>query len=262
MPASTDQHPKLNAPIVLAHGLLGFSRFEFAGMTLASYFNRIPELLSSTGNRVLQPVVPPTGSIRQRGQALKDEIQKITGTEPVHVIAHSMGGLDARWMITALDMAEQVVSLTTLSTPHRGTVFADRGVDVASRWKLFGALRTLGLKDEAFFDLRTDRMQAFNDATPEVPEVRYFSVAGDPSRAAVLPLLRLSYDLIADVEGPNDGLVSVTSATWGEAIDVWNADHVNMVGWALPWQRVVGRKFSVEAAYQSILKRLAGVETG
>ena len=258
--SSTDQCPKLSAPIVLAHGLLGFSRVQFAGMTLASYFNRIPEFLSAVGNRVLQPAVPPTGSIRRRGQALKDEIRRLVGSERVHVIAHSMGGLDARWMITALDMSEQVVSLTTLGTPHRGTVFADRSVGFASRWRLFGGLRTLGIPDEAFFDLRTDRTQTFNVTTPDVPEVRYFSVAGEPSREAMLPVLRFSYDLIADVEGPNDGLVSVTSATWGESIDVWNADHVNMVGWTLPWQKVVGQAFEVEAAYRGILERLAGLE--
>src|SRR5262249_5187529 len=38
----------------------------------------------------------------------------------VHVFAHSMGGLDARYMISRLGMAKRVLSLTTIATPHRG----------------------------------------------------------------------------------------------------------------------------------------------
>ena len=44
---------------------------------------------------------------------------------PVNLVAHSMGGLDARYLITHLNMAEQVRSLTTVSTPHRGTYLVD-----------------------------------------------------------------------------------------------------------------------------------------
>ena len=39
-----------------------------------------------------------------------------------------MGGLDSRYMISKLDMADRVLSLTTLGTPHRGTAFADWAV--------------------------------------------------------------------------------------------------------------------------------------
>jgi len=36
----------------------------------------------------------------------------------VHLFAHSMGGLDARHMITHLGMANRVRTLTTIGTPH------------------------------------------------------------------------------------------------------------------------------------------------
>ncbi len=39
---------------------------------------------------------------------------------PVHVVAHSMGGLLARYWLQILDGRERAVSLITLSTPHRG----------------------------------------------------------------------------------------------------------------------------------------------
>ena len=39
----------------------------------------------------------------------------------VNIIAHSLGGLDARQMLTHLGMGSRVASLTTVGTPHRGT---------------------------------------------------------------------------------------------------------------------------------------------
>ena len=42
----------------------------------------------------------------------------------MHLIAHSMGGLDARHMIVREGMAERVASLTTVGTPHNGTPVA------------------------------------------------------------------------------------------------------------------------------------------
>ena len=50
----------------------------------------------------------------------------------IHIIAHSMGGLDSRYMISKLGMADRVLSLTTISTPHHGSPIADITVARAS----------------------------------------------------------------------------------------------------------------------------------
>jgi len=47
-----------------------------------------------------------------------------TGAEKINIIAHSKGGLDSKYMIRELDMADKVASLTTLCTPHRGSAIA------------------------------------------------------------------------------------------------------------------------------------------
>ncbi len=39
----------------------------------------------------------------------------------MNIVAHSKGGLDARYMISHLDMGGAVASLTTIATPHRGS---------------------------------------------------------------------------------------------------------------------------------------------
>ena len=46
---------------------------------------------------------------------------------PFHIIAHSMGGLDSRFLITHLQPEEdnRVLSLTTIGSPHRGSPIAD-----------------------------------------------------------------------------------------------------------------------------------------
>lgn len=249
--------PELKSPIVLAHGLLGFARMAVRGVTMASYFRGIPQFLEQLGNRVILPTVPATGSIASRAEALKGEIRLHVGHEPVHVIAHSMGGLDARHTITHLDMARQVLSLVTLGTPHRGTCFADKGVNLAEQVGLFGWLRRSPINHEAFEDLRTDACAQFNANTPDAPNVRYFSVAGNKRRNEMLYALRFSYDTIAPVEGPNDGLVSVESAKWGEFLGEWNCDHVNLVGWTGPREWLSRYAIDVRPLYRQIIERLA-----
>src|SRR5205814_1408651 len=74
---------------------------------------------------------------------------------PVHVIGHSMGGLDARFMVAKLGMETRVLSLTTVGTPHRGSPFADWGVSRFARL-VVPVLRAVGIPHEAFLDLTTD----------------------------------------------------------------------------------------------------------
>src|SRR5438876_5200182 len=109
--------PTLRSPIVLVHGLLGYDRLKLYGWTLASYFANIPEFLAKPGNRILVAQLTPTGGVAERAAQLKLFLEREVGSEPVHVLAHSMGGLDARFMISQLGMAERVLTLTTLGTP-------------------------------------------------------------------------------------------------------------------------------------------------
>ncbi|MFO0865908.1 MAG: hypothetical protein U0744_14870 [Gemmataceae bacterium] len=102
-----------------------------------SYFPGIVDGLAKAGNRVLIPALSPTGPIADRAMQLKRFLLGSEVKGPYHIIAHSMGGLDSRYMITKLGMADQVISLTTLGTPHRGSPFADWAV---RRWNVSSAL--------------------------------------------------------------------------------------------------------------------------
>lgn len=252
----------LRFPIVLAHGLLGFAQLAVRGITVATYFRGVPELFEGVGNRVIMPSVPPTGSIAARAEALRSAITSQVGGEPFHVIAHSMGGLDCRHMITQLDMYRQVVSLVTLGTPHRGTCLADHGVTLTERVGIFGWLRRSPIDHAAFEDLRTDACQQFNAVTPDASNVRYLSVAGAKRRDQMLYALRWSCDIITPQEGPNDGLVSVTSAQWGEFLGEWSCDHLNMVGWTGPREWLARYAIDVRPYYRRLLDHLHEIERG
>src|SRR6185369_15280045 len=88
--------PRLRQPIVFLHGLFGYSRIRLGGWTFASYFSNIPSLLEQGGNRVHISQVHPIGSVAERAAQVKNFLDRVAPGEPVHLFAHSMGGLDAR----------------------------------------------------------------------------------------------------------------------------------------------------------------------
>src|SRR5580704_1011547 len=115
--------------IVLVHGILGF-REKFG----IEYFRNIAEHFREKGLKVIAPVLDPTQGIEYRGAQLRDQINAalsnglIDPSQKTHIIAHSMGGLDSRWMLSPANpdrIQAPIRSLTTISTPHRGSPIAD-----------------------------------------------------------------------------------------------------------------------------------------
>src|SRR5262245_8796090 len=158
--------PKLRTPIVLVHGLFGFDRLTVAGLTVANYFPGIVECLQAAGNRVLVPTLSPTGGVADRARQLKTYIDRESPTEPVHLLAHSMGGLDARYMVSKLGMANRVLTLTTLGTPHQGSAFADWGVERLERL-VRPVFDFLSIPSQAFYDVTTANCKRFNLEVPD-----------------------------------------------------------------------------------------------
>ncbi len=108
-------------PILLVHGL------ALKDVLFLKSFGRIERILRIQGYTVYKSRIDGFGAVETNAAQLKDEILGIlkeTGTDKVNIIAHSKGGLDAKYMIRQLDMAGSVASLTTLCTPHRGSPIA------------------------------------------------------------------------------------------------------------------------------------------
>ncbi len=250
--------PNLKCPLILVHGLCGFDRLFSHRRPVVNYFPGVREQLVASGNRVYSARLNPMASIATRASDLKRFIAEAVPAGPVHVVGHSLGGLDARYMISRLGMDQRVLSLTTIATPHWGTSFADWGVRRFSGI-LMPLLRLLGLPQQAFYDLMTDSCLRFNEDVPNAPGVRYFSVAGCCESRWVGPEWRLPWRLVSRAEGPNDGVVSVASATWGEATETWAGDHLNLVNWPNRRAQRLGVWSEFAPDYGRIVRKLAAV---
>lgn len=248
--------PCLRSPIVLVHGLLGFDQLRMAVWPVFDYFPGIPEMLRAAGNRVLVASLSPTAGVAERAGQLKSFLEREAPGESVHLISHSMGGLDSRYLISRLGMAERVRTLTTIGTPHRGSPFADWGIRRFQRL-VTPLLEMFNIQRQAFYDLTTTSCRGFNEQTPDAPGVRYFSVAGRFEPDWLSPEWQLPYHIIKHAEGSNDGLVSVASATYGESCEMWDGDHASLINWPHPVAQARGRWQERTPQYAALVRRLA-----
>ncbi len=250
-------------PLVLVHGFLA------TGTSLG--FADIGADLRARGFTVAVADLSASAAPPERaGQLahLVDAVLLESGARRVNIIAHSAGGLDARYLISTLGYGDRVASLSTVATPHRGSAVADRIFALtrdtpdplleafARIWGL-----TVGDIDDdpdlraALAALRTEDAAEFNAANPDDPRVLYRSWAGlsdplarpdagdDPAcehRLLFDPSVRDRLNPLFDVtawwagEGvsrlPNDGMVTVESAKWGEFVGCLAADHADEIG--------------------------------
>ncbi|PTB69990.1 alpha/beta-hydrolase [Trichoderma citrinoviride] len=258
-------------PIVLAHGLLGFSELKVAPYLPAiEYWHGIKQALVANKCSVVTTSVPPSGSIEERAEKLAADILAQNQTPMVNIIAHSMGGLDARYMISRLQPAGiKVASLVTIATPHRGSPFADYLVESDSSPvhlpRLYSVIRRAGLGTSAFGQLTTRYMRdEFNPRVPDDPAVRYFSYGAMIDEPSLLGAFRVPYGVVKAAEGENDGLVSVASSRWGvykgTLVGVSHLDLINWSNrarWAVREWMGMRRNFNAVAFYLDVADMLA-----
>jgi triacylglycerol esterase/lipase EstA (alpha/beta hydrolase family) len=235
-------------PIVLLHGAAGFDRIG-----PLEYFFDIADTLEDDGQLVFTTQVDPLQRIDVRADQLADQIDAIlaeTGANRVHLIGHSQGGLDARFLISSLGYGDRVATLTTISTPHNGSRVADIALGLlpggAEEVLAFLIDLLVGSATGSDQDVRgqieqlTERyaINVFNPTNPDDPQVAYYSVAGvtqtnpfaNPfTRDLCDPLLLVGYLLLRPT-GANDGLVTVESARHGTFLGTIPADHLDEVG--------------------------------
>jgi triacylglycerol lipase len=265
-------------PIVLMHGMGGTDSY----LDLLDYFSGVEELLEDAGYLVFAPAVDSFAPIDHRAGQWAGHLDGLMAegqARRFNVIAHSQGGLDTRYLLHQPGWADRIVSLTTVSTPHRGTPTADlvtgaldisplEGVvldeiaDALADWLGIGAEETT----EAFADLTTERMAEFNEDYPDHPGVAYFSWAGhscgilEPACIAeqngeiILVALGPTYTLMWALGLANDGQVPVDSAIWADFLGELPADHANEVGHFIP---LLNPPFDALAFYRDEARRLA-----
>ncbi len=270
-----EQPKPFRYPLLLVHGLGGFDQIRVDLVKKLAvridYFRGVRELYRHHGvGEVYSAQLPPSGSIRQRALVLRDFIQDQVRENRIHLVAHSMGGLDSRDYISHLGGDRRVCSLTTLGTPHRGSPIANLTLDalinpfavLIRQFNMRDLVARLHARTAAHRDLRPEACAEFNARTPDAPEVRYFSYAGNPPASAVHLILRPTHQILLrrGDGGANDGLVTVSSARWTGFRGQVPADHLSLVGWQfLDSPR---RHFDPEAFYLDLLEDLRSAETG
>lgn len=221
----------LRYPILLVHGM------GFRDSRLVGYWGRIPETLQRAGCRVFFGNQDSNGSIETNARQISARIGEIlaeTGAARVNIIAHSKGGLDSRYAITALGMAEPVASLTTISTPHHGSETVDclmRLPKPLVRTAGFCAdvwCRVLGDRHpdsyRVFQSFTTAAAAEFNANTPDCGSVFYQSYAFVMQNPFSDFLLWLPNLVVGVIEGENDGLLPPSAVKWGNFRGVYRGN--------------------------------------
>ncbi|AET37376.1 triglyceride lipase Ecym_1122 [Eremothecium cymbalariae DBVPG len=225
-----------------------------SGLLALDYWVGVQKFLESKGCTVITAKVPSFGSIEERAAVLNDFIEKgveklvekgDTGNNndrmtadkkvKVNLIAHSMGGLDCRYLISKkANKGYQVMSLTTINTPHHGSEMADFVVEKFDLLKQTAKLDELPLfLPPAFYQLTTYHMKYFNSMTSNDPNVSYFSY-GSYFYPKWYNVFYPSWNVILNRSNgePNDGLVTVKSAKWGQYMGALkNIDHLDIINW-------------------------------
>lgn len=250
-------------PIVLAHGI---ARFDVLRQRVhddlnlpeneledqLQYFKNVRSFLKADGfPAVSNSNVDFAGSVRTRAEQLKIHVEEVLArenAEKVHIVAHSMGGLDARLMIVDLGMETRVASLTTIGTPHLGTILADRVLGFGGSLLLDILRKAVKSNLDGFADLTSAACDAFNKRARdfEAKNKVFYQVYSsfEEGNDMFLPLFA-SWFLIRAIDGRNDGLVSVRSQEWESELIAsdgtrktigrhqfpFRADHLNQVGW-------------------------------
>ncbi len=247
------------------------------------YFRGIPQHLRERGYTVHTPLVHPTASISIRAKQILDYLEEQAIDEPVHIVAHSMGGLDARYLVSpnGLDQGHRVLTLTTIGTPHHGTRIASlawfSGMYRLSILRPIPSVSLHKLDDETqrfyreirdsewtgLYELTPTFLQvSFNRGIPDHPNVHYFSFAGKMMGIGGAPLwgpLALQWVYLRAMAGPNDGLVSINSCKWGQFVRVLPASHQDLIGHLYPRTRIPFNRFEF---YRELAEGLGRVERG
>lgn len=237
--------PNPTRTVVLIHGylpvnLLGLGVSLF-GQTAFAYFKGVAQHTEQLGVRVQEPTLPNNSRVEQRGAELARVLGSIApppeGGRDLILIAHSMGGLDARWVLHHHPaLAARTHSLVTLGTPFRGSPLADLVGSTSHKVPDAVAAPILSTLGEGVKDLTRAQATSLSNACIDPPGIHRFCIVGNPDPTAHSHLFGVALRAIDLWEGkPSDGVVQHYSATWPGFVQLpdWPVDHAGLIGWGI-----------------------------
>jgi pimeloyl-ACP methyl ester carboxylesterase len=174
-----DRGPDEFLPIVLVHGL-GGNRGAWLPFRL---FLRI------NGHRRIYAFGYEEGTVEEHAGDLKDFVDGVlrrTGEAQVDIVAHSLGGIIARYAIQRLGMSVAVRTLVTLAAPHQGTY--------AARYANTTLTRSLRPESDLIRDLNADDLESC--------PMRFFSIFSNRD-VYVVPAERMTHPAAENVFVPD-----------------------------------------------------------
>ena len=233
-------------PIALSHGFLGWGEDGNTNGLLDpfNYWGGMDGYLRSEGAKVFVASKNPVDSNEVRAAQFKSKLlyyMAANGESKVHILGHSQGAVDSRYMISNLGMSNKVATWTSLNGANRGTVVADIGSALLPDWIVNSLDTILNFLTGLFYGTEQDlkasmsslavgTMNTFNQYTPDHPGVKYYSYGSKiypvPTHlfAIMQPIVALGSATVGQ-SGSNDGLISLSSQQWG----TWKG------GPSLPW---------------------------
>lgn len=253
-------------PVMMMHGFGLLASLRKGGHLHEEAMN-----LRTHGVLAYAPNVLPYHTVSTRVGMWEQHLQFIleeTGAEKVSLIAHSMGGLDARYLVSERGWHERVSAVVTVATPHHGSSIAtvvQKQPDLV-RTRLTALVDWMGANamddasadfEQAILELTPDYVtDVFNPSVPDHPDVRYWSFAGAAGKGTdrpINPFLVPLNKVLYGYEGVNDGFVSETSARWGTFLGTLEADHTQQVG----LEYTPRSTFHAAAFYRGVVQMLA-----
>ncbi|MEX0944686.1 MAG: hypothetical protein WD513_06285 [Balneolaceae bacterium] len=256
---------QLSNPVLLCHGYGGLSM-----IITPSPMHKSCMRLREFGIQAFAPNIVPYSTINIRAKQWVDVIQILSskyGYHKLNVVAHSMAGLDMRYAITHLGMADKVASLTTIATPHHGTSLAEIVLNAPDSIKdKLGELADW-LGKSLYPSQKSDAVAAvnqltrkyvieeFNPTTPDIEGIPYFSYSAGVGKGTDEPLnaiYKVQNQLIYQNEGINDSFVTVESAKWGTHLKTLDISHLEQIEINVSKER----KQKVEAFWNDLIQNL------
>jgi pimeloyl-ACP methyl ester carboxylesterase len=206
-------HPPAPYPVAFIHGWHGSVEEEDPQLRfLRRWLERDGfQVFYATGIRADR-------TLDQNARRLAEFIAQVrarTGAPKVHLIGHSMGGLNARAYVESALYQGDVASVTTLGSPHAGVHlwrdFLVREIDAGST-------------EPSARELLPEHMTLFNCTHTKPPDVPYYLLTGDVTRQEGLEFL--------DFWPPSDGIITVWSAHALDSPNVHRFTTSDVHGWA------------------------------
>lgn len=221
-----------HAPIIFVHGLM-------VPHTVYTERIKLDQFFADQGHTLFIAERPSKLAQAERAAVLAEEIKRLVPTGKYHIIGHSAGGTDSRRMLVEYpELAKRCLSLTTMGTPHRGSVIADEILSNVDEKPyslsglffnyIFGKIEN---GRQIALEMTTEYMAAFNESFKDVQGVQYFSLGfyiEQPFFQFTKPYIWKNHikHLQMGIK-LNDGTVSLESQMWGTSLGAIPGDHLS-----------------------------------